>query len=45
MIRYGLEYDPKSSREYGKHEEHIAAYMVKRKIESVQQTLGTTRAA
>jgi c-di-GMP-binding flagellar brake protein YcgR len=44
MIRYGIEYDPKSTREYGKQEERIAAYMVKRKIESVQQTLGTRAA-
>jgi len=44
MIRYGIEYDPKGTKDYGKNEERIAAYMVKRKIESVQQTLGTRAA-
>jgi len=44
MIRYGLEFDPKGTREYGKQEERIAGYMIKRKIESVQQTLGTRAA-
>ncbi|MBK7875418.1 MAG: PilZ domain-containing protein [Planctomycetes bacterium] len=44
MIRYGIEYDPKGTRDYGSQEERIAAYMVKRKIETVQQTLGTRAA-
>ncbi|MFO1010783.1 MAG: PilZ domain-containing protein [Planctomycetota bacterium] len=44
MIRYGIEYDPKGTRDYSSQEERLASYMVKRKIESVQQTLGTRAA-
>ncbi len=40
MIRYGIEYDVAATHEYATQEERIAAYMVKRKIESVHNSLG-----
>ncbi|MBI5363494.1 MAG: PilZ domain-containing protein [Planctomycetes bacterium] len=44
MIRFGIEYDNKATKDWSGQEERIAAYMVKRKIETVQSTL-STRAA
>lgn len=40
MIRYGVEYDAQATADYAAQEERIAAYMVKRKIESVHNTIG-----
>lgn len=44
MIRYGVEFDNAATKNYAQQEERIAAYMVKRKAEAVQQTLGTRAA-
>lgn len=44
MIRLGIEYDNKATKDWAPQEELIAAYMVKRKIESVQSTLATRAA-
>lgn len=44
MIRFGIEYDNKATNGWSEQEARIAAYMVKRKIETVQSTL-STRAA
>ena len=44
MIRLGIEYDNTSTKAWSSQEERLASYMVKRKIETVQNTL-STRAA